>query len=150
MPEKRILEKASRLSQMVSHRKGNNDMQQNPQVNRQLDLFNREERAAILEHDGGYCRQAAEKTACADQRWPGAHEYLEKMINDKEPLINLIGSNPHICLALSLSSYEHPMASKRSWVQRDRAVNMLSKSGYYHHCRVHGNERGDINTWRLG
>lgn len=135
---------------MVSYEKWPYDMQQNPQMNRQLDLFDREERAAILEHDAGYCRQAADKTAGVKVDWLGGHEYLARMIADREPLIHLVGANPNTCRALSFASYEPEIARQRAWVQRGRASNMLANAGYQHHCTVRGGQSGVVDTWRIG
>ena len=100
----------------------------------QLSLFEQEERAAIIEYDGGQCRTAAEKVAGIPYEYRGPMPYLIDLIRDEEPLIHLFGQNPHTCLVRTLSSYEPEVAQKQAWVSRQDAVNRLTAAGYYHHC----------------
>ena len=113
----------------------------------QLSLFEREERAAIVEFDGGQCRTAAEKAAGIPYEYRGPMPYLMDLIRDREPLIRLFGQNPHTCLVRSLSTYEPEAAKKKAWVSRTDAINRLRAAGYYHHCNL---EIGDwtAQTWR--
>lgn len=100
----------------------------------QLSLFDREERAAIIEYDGGTCRQHAERVAGIEYDYTTPAAYLQRLIGDNEPIIHLFGLNPHLILVRSLASYEPEIAKKRAWMKRSAAESVLMGAGYYHHC----------------
>lgn len=116
----------------------------------QLSLFDyeREERAAIAQHDGGMCQTAAEASAGISYEYRGPMPYLRDLIRDKESPLHLFGQNPHICLVCSLASYEPDVAKKRAWVGRQDAVKALKNAEYYHHCNL-VTGRWTAQTWRL-
>src|SRR4030043_506083 len=98
---------------------------------RQLSLFEtREERAAIIEFDGGLRRQTADRLSQISYDYLDPMPYLLDLINDKEPLIHLFGQNSVICLIRTFSSYEDETAIQRAWVSRKDAVMALKNGGY--------------------
>ena len=103
---------------------------------RQLDLFEREERSAIIEHEAGTSRMYADHLAGVGYLWRGPIPYLIDCISDGETLIHLFGENPHTCLIRILESYEPENAKKRAWVSRKDARKLLKKNGYAHHCKL--------------
>jgi len=97
---------------------------------RQITLFEREERAAIIEYHGGIPRKRAEQLSGISYIWRGPLPYLIDLIDAGEPLIHLFGNNKHIVLIRTLTSYENQNAIKHGWVNRKDAENALIKGGY--------------------
>jgi len=92
----------------------------------QLDLFDNEERAAIIEFDGHTCRSMADSIAGVNYLWRSPECYLKDLISDREPLIHLYGNNPLICIIRTMSAYEMQIAKTRAWMSRKLARKILS------------------------
>ena len=103
--------------------------------------YEHEERAAIVQYDAGKCRQHAERVAGLEYDYTTPQAYLQRLIDDREPLIHLFGQNPHTVLVRSLSSYEPESAKTTAWMYRAAAERALRGGGYYHYCNY------EIGTW---
>lgn len=97
---------------------------------KQMSLFQKEERAAIIEYEAGKCRRYAENKTSIKYIYRGPLPYLLDLVKDKEPLIHLFGRKPHICLVRSLTSYEPDEVKKTAWCSRKDATRILRKNGY--------------------
>lgn len=97
---------------------------------KQLSLFDREERSAIIEFDGGTCRMFADYKSSLAYQFRGPIPYLLDLIENKEPLIHLCGENPNLCLVRSFSSWEPDIVKDLAWASRQDACRVLKKSQY--------------------
>jgi len=59
-----------------------------------------------------------------------AELYLSSLVNSKEYMIYLYGSNPSICQVRTHSSYEDKECADRAWIERKRAEELLGKKYY--------------------
>lgn len=115
---------------------------------KQLTLFEMEERAAIIEFDGGKDRITAERLAGLHYRYRGPLPYLMDLFKSKEKTIHLCGENPNICLVRTFTSYESRVTIKRAWINRGEAEKALYDAGYRYRGNLHS--RGvKSQIWRL-
>lgn len=67
-----------------------------------------------------------------------AEKWFKELLRTRRPLIFLKGKNPGICHASCLQSWEGrcPDLVRRTWINRDFAMSLLSKNGYSRHGTV--------------
>jgi len=103
----------------------------------QMSLFEKEERAAIMEFEGKLDRTLANRLAGIEYQYRGPIPYLLDLIKTNEPIINLAGDNPHICCIRTYASWEPAICSARAWVNRMEAHRHLLESGYGLRGKLH-------------
>lgn len=89
-----------------------------------------------------YERSAAAGVSC---QYTEPLPYLLSLIRRSEPLIHLIGENPHICRVSSFSAFE-PEQAIDAWVNRNDAYRHLKPSYYLHGYLLFDGRKAEI--WR--